>query len=111
MFNHNEGILALTYSSFITISTLLKTIDAGDSWNSFGNGFEFIFGLLDFEFTSPQIGWVATQNKSIFTTTNEGFGWDTLQTGLTLQESIDNFEFFNSQISYGINQNNIYLKQ
>ena len=75
---------------------------------SFGNGFIFSFGLTDFEFTSPQIGWVATQNRSIFNTTNEGIGWDTLQTGLTLQESIENFEFFNSEISYGINQNNIY---
>ncbi len=108
MFNQNEGILALSYSSFIAVSTLLKTSDTGDSWNDFGNGFIFSFGLTDFEFTSPQIGWVATQSRSIFNTTNEGIGWDTLQTGLTLQESIDNFEFFNSEISYGINQNNIY---
>lgn len=108
MFNQNEGILSFSYSTIIAVSTLLKTTDAGDSWNSFGNGFVFPFELTDFEFTSSQIGWVATQNKSIFTTTNEGFGWDTLQTGLTLQESINNFEFFNSQISYGINQNNIY---
>ena len=108
MINETEGVLSLWYADYIAMSVLLKTTDAGNSWNSFGNGFVFRFGLTDFEFISPQIGWVATQNRSIFNTTNEGIGWDTLQTGLTLQESIDNFEFFNSQISYGINQNNIY---
>lgn len=108
MINETEAVLSLWYADYIAMSVLLKTTDAGNSWNDFGNGFIFPFGLTDFEFTSPQIGWVATQNRSIFNTTNEGIGWDTLQTGLTLQESIDNFEFFNSEISYGINQNNIY---
>ncbi len=108
MFNQNEGILSFSYSTFINVSTLLKTTDAGDSWDDFGNGFIFSFGLTDFEFTSPQVGWVATQNKFIFNTTDEGFEWDTLQTAQSVNEIIHNLEFFNSNISYGISQNHIY---
>lgn len=72
MFNETDGILNLWYSDFVAISELLKTTDAGESWDQLGNGFKFKFGLTDFEFSSPQLGWVTTQNKSIFRTTNRG---------------------------------------
>jgi photosystem II stability/assembly factor-like uncharacterized protein len=108
MFNQNDGLLSFSYSTFIGVSVLLKTTDAGNSWNSFGNGFVFPFGLSDFEFLSEQNGWVATNNRNIFRTTDSGASWDTLQTSLTLNEVIYNVEFFNPNISYGTNLNHIY---
>ncbi|MBS4035407.1 MAG: T9SS type A sorting domain-containing protein [Ignavibacterium sp.] len=69
----------------------------------------FNFGVTDFNFLSFQNGWVTTNNRNIFRTTNAGTAWDTLQNGLSLNEVIKNFEFFNSNISYGISSNQIYF--
>ena len=108
MFNEYVGILEFDYATHIGVSTLLKTTDSGASWDTFGNGFVYIFGATDFKFISIQNGWVTTQNQSIYRTTNEGQTWDTLQTPLTLNQIINNIEFFNSNISYGISANHIY---
>ncbi|HSL88321.1 MAG TPA: T9SS type A sorting domain-containing protein [Ignavibacteriaceae bacterium] len=69
----------------------------------------FNFGVTDFKYLSFQNGWVTTNNRNIFRTTNAGTAWDTLQSSLTLNEVIKNFEFFNSNISYGISSNHIYF--
>lgn len=109
MLSETTGVLSLWYADFIAVSVLLKTTDAGDSWGQFGNQFTFGFGLIDFEFRDLQRGWVTTNNKNIFRTTNQGQSWDILQTPLTLNEIINNFEFFNSDTSYGISDNHIYM--
>jgi photosystem II stability/assembly factor-like uncharacterized protein len=108
MLSETTGILTLWYADFIAVSVLLKTTDAGDSWEQFGNQFTFGFSLTDFEFRDLQRGWVTTNNKNIFRTIDEGQTWDTLQTPLTLNEIIKNFEFFNSDTSFGISDNHIY---
>ncbi|HEX9250676.1 MAG TPA: T9SS type A sorting domain-containing protein [Ignavibacteriaceae bacterium] len=83
-------------------SSLIKTTDAGSTWELLSD-----FGVLDLAFVSPQKGW-AINGYSIVKTTDGGLLWDTLQTFATWDDVFTNFEFFNPNISYGINQNHIY---
>ena len=83
-------------------SSLIKTTDAGSTWELLSD-----FGVLDLAFVSPQKGW-AVNGYSIVKTDDSGISWDTLQTFATWDDVFTNFEFFNSNISYGLNQNHIY---
>ena len=83
-------------------SSLIKTTDAGSTWELLSD-----FGVLDLAFVSPQKGW-AINGYSIVKTDDSGISWDTLQTFATWDDVFTNFEFFNPNISYGLNQNHIY---
>ena len=83
-------------------SSLIKTTDAGSTWELLSD-----FGVLDLAFVSPQKGW-AVNGYSIVKTDDSGISWDTLQTFATWDDVFTNFEFFNSNISYRINLNHIY---
>jgi hypothetical protein len=84
---------------------LIKSADQGNSWNIIGGA---TFGIADFEFTNSQEGWISSESRSLFRTSNGGKNWDTLHIATTLKENILNFEFFNSKLSYGITQIHIY---
>ena len=108
MMNENYGILLFNYSTHVGVSKLLKTTDSGNSWTVFGSGFEFLFGITDFEFISEEIGYAITNNRFIYSTTNSGLSWNSLQSPSTLSTVIEKIEFFNSNVSFGINRNHIY---
>ena len=110
MLNENEGYLAYHWVNVFGVTSILKTTNGGNTWE--GGGFSnpiFNFGVKDFNYLSFQNGWVTTNNKNIFRTTDAGAAWDTLQRPTTLDEVIKNIEFFNSNISYGISSNHIYF--
>lgn len=95
-------ISAFDESLFGGSSSLIKTTDAGSTWELLSG-----FGVLDLAFVSLQKGW-AINGYSIVKTDDSGMSWDTLQTFTSWDDVFTNFEFFNSNISYGINRNHIY---
>jgi photosystem II stability/assembly factor-like uncharacterized protein len=108
MLTENEGYLAYHWVSVFPVTSILKTTNGGNTWEGNLTPY-FNFGVTDFNYLSLQNGWITTNNRNIFRTTNAGAAWDTLQNPLTLNEVINNFEFFNSNISYGISLNHIYF--
>lgn len=106
MLNENEGYLAYHWVSAFRVTSILKTTNGGNTWEGSLIPY-FNFGVTDLYFLSFQNGWVTTNNKNIFRTTNAGATWDTLQSATTLDEVIKNIEFFNTNISYGIGTNHI----
>ncbi len=108
MLNENEGYLAYHWVSAFRVTSILKTTNGGNTWEGSLIPY-FNFGVTDLYFLSFQNGWVTTNNKNIFRTTNAGATWDTLQSATTLDEVIKNIEFFNTNISYGIGTNHIYF--
>jgi photosystem II stability/assembly factor-like uncharacterized protein len=108
MLTENEGYLAYHWVSVFPVTSILKTTNGGNTWEGNLTPY-FNFGVTNFNYLSLQNGWITTNNRNIFRTTNAGTAWDTLQNSLTLNEVINNFEFFNSNISYGISLNHIYF--
>lgn len=105
--NENEGFMGYHWVAAFAVTSILKTTKGGNTWDGSLIPY-FNFGITDFNYSSFQNGWVTTNNKNIFRTTNAGVSWDTLQNPLSLSEVIKKIAFFNSNISYGISSNHIY---
>ncbi len=79
---------------------ILMTNNSGLSWNVYGSGKRFIWGIYDYFVNNLDSVWI-TNGQNIFATTNKGINWKTID--IKLEE----FSFLSNSKAYGLSENSI----
>ncbi len=79
---------------------ILLSNDGGLSWDTYGNGQTFMWGINDYFVYNMDSLWV-TNGEKIFVTTNKGINWKTMDI------KIEEFSFISNNRAYGLSENSI----
>ncbi|MCB0751479.1 MAG: hypothetical protein KDC52_08405, partial [Ignavibacteriae bacterium] len=79
---------------------ILMSNDSGLSWETYGNGQIFVWGINDYFAYNMDSVWV-TNGEKIFITTNKGINWKTMDI------RIEEFSFISNNRAYGLSENSI----
>ncbi len=86
---------------------ILKTTDAGLSWNFLNSGFEGICWAIDFP-EGDQVGYVVGETGSIFKTTNGGTNW--IQQSSGTGQTFYDVDFINNNYGFAVGANGTFFK-
>jgi photosystem II stability/assembly factor-like uncharacterized protein len=97
MFDEDNIVLTFSEPHVVNEGFLEKSIDGGLTWNKFGNGQLFKWGISDVFMLSQDSIWLTT-GQNVYFTTDSGNYWDTLDV------QISKFSFVTNKIAYGLNE-------
>ncbi len=98
MLDADNIILRAWYPYVVAEGYLLSSIDGGITWDRFGNGQAFKWGIVDDFILNKDSIWLSTGISTYFTE-DGGNNWDTLDVRLSA------FSFFSNSQAYGLSDN------
>jgi hypothetical protein len=94
--NDSIGYALAAYRSNPFKITLLKTVDYGTNWTE--TFVDSVSLIKDFDFPSPDIGYLTLKNTSVFKTVNGGANWSQLVSPSTMTANV--IKFANDTLGY-----------